>query len=78
LEYEDTKKAKQQMHSSEVENESALLWNSLSYIDIIKASSTSSERPATGPCPESDTACLHSINAEAAPNYLSKALGKIL
>jgi len=63
LEYYDTKKAKQQTHSSEVNSESACFMKLLSFTVLIKASSVRSEKPATGPCPESDKASLHSVNA---------------
>jgi hypothetical protein len=63
LECDDTKKGKQQIHSSEVNSETACFMELLSFIHLIKASSACSEKPANGPCPESDKANLHSINA---------------
>lgn len=63
MEYDDTKKAKQQTHSSEVKSESAYFMKLLSFTDLLEASSVCSEKPATGTCPESDTVSLRSINA---------------
>lgn len=52
------------MHSSEVNSKSACFMELLSFIDLIKAPTACSEKPATGPCPESDKVSLHSINAQ--------------